>query len=257
MLVAMGAVRLVKSLLPNRAAEQLVLQSAIYGLLFGVLTMILRVQYGRPFWRSLGWIESGIPVMRIVLLGLGTAIALAMLATVIGTPTTDNPMTELLKDRVSVILIAVFGVTLAPLSEELLFRGFLQPLLVRSLGALPGILVVAVSFGMLHFQEYGNSWKHALVISLAGMAFGGMRYATGSTKASTIMHASYNALFFAGLLAQGKGGTQKSLINPWVEPRASRACATLRPAATLRVSVAGRPDTCAAAPESSPGNRCR
>ena len=70
---------------------------------------------------------------------------------------------------------------MAPVCEELMFRGFLQPLLVRSLGAAAGILATALPFGLLHFQEYGNSWRHVLLISLSGVAFGWMRHATGST----------------------------------------------------------------------------
>ena len=62
-----------------------------------------------------------------------------------------------------------------------------------------GILLAAIPFGLLHFPEYGNSWRHALLISGAGVAFGWMRQVTGSTKASTLMHAAYNALFFAAL----------------------------------------------------------
>jgi membrane protease YdiL (CAAX protease family) len=61
-------------------------------------------------------------------------------------------------------------------------------------------------FGLLHFPEYGNSWRHALLITAAGAAFGWMRHATGSTKASALMHAAYNALFFAALFTQGKSG---------------------------------------------------
>ena len=33
--------------------------------------------------------------------------------------------------------VAIFGTIVAPVCEELAFRGFLQPLLVRSLGASP------------------------------------------------------------------------------------------------------------------------
>ena len=78
---------------------------------------------------------------------------------------------------------------------------------MRSFGALPGILAAAVPFGLLHYSEYGNSWKHVVLISLAGAAFGWMRHATGSTKASTLMHAAYNGFQFALLFAakwQGK-----------------------------------------------------
>jgi membrane protease YdiL (CAAX protease family) len=131
-----------------------------------------------------------------------SAIVVSYVGTALRTPITENPMTELMKDPVSLVLMMVFGITLGPLSEELLFRGFLQPVLVRSLGVVPGIIVTAVPFGLLHFQQYGNSWRHALIVAMAGAGFGWMRHATGSTKASTVMHGSYNALFFAAELVR-------------------------------------------------------
>jgi len=80
----------------------------------------------------------------------------------------------------------------------------LQPLLVRTAGPVLGILGAAIPFGLLHYHEYGNSWRHAVVISLAGATFGIMRHVTGSTKAATFMHASYNAFLFIALFAQRK-----------------------------------------------------
>jgi len=74
--------------------------------------------------------------------------------------------------------------------------------LVRSVGAVPGVLLAAIPFGLLHYQEYGNSWRHVVIVAAAGAAFGWMRQATGSTKAAALMHASYNALFFVAFLAQ-------------------------------------------------------
>jgi membrane protease YdiL (CAAX protease family) len=118
------------------------------------------------------------------------------------TPDINSPMKELLADPFSVVLLAIFGTTLAPLCEELLFRGFLQPLLVRSFGAAAGILIAALAFGLLHLQEYGNSWRHGLLITLAGASFGWVRRRTGSTKAAVVMHATYNAVFFVALAAQ-------------------------------------------------------
>jgi hypothetical protein len=173
-----------------------------YGVLFGGLWLMFRIEYERPFWRSLGWIGAPLPFLWNVICGLAAAFAVAVLGYLIHTPNVSNPLTEMMQDRTSVILLAAFGVTLGPLCEELAFRGFLQPLLVRSLGAVPGILAATVLFGLLHFQEYGNSWRHALLIALAGASFGWMRHATGSTRAAAIMHASYNALFFFVLFAQ-------------------------------------------------------
>jgi membrane protease YdiL (CAAX protease family) len=127
-------------------------------------------------------------------------MAVLLLGSLIRTPHTENPLTALLKDPTSLILVAIFGTIVAPVCEELMFRGFLQPLLVRSLGATAGILATALPFGLLHFQEYGNSWRHVLLISLSGVAFGLMRHATGSTRAAAIMHSSYNAFQFVLLM---------------------------------------------------------
>ena len=182
------------------AIEPLAEQLGGDAILFAVLALILRLQYDRPLWRSLGWRPARIPFLLMVISGLLCAVGVALLASVIRVPTTTNPMVELMKNRTSAILMAFFGVTIAPLTEELVFRGFVQPLLVRSLGAVPGIVLAAVPFGLLHYHEYGNSWRHAVLIGLAGAAFGWMRHRTGSTQASTLMHASYNGLIFFAVL---------------------------------------------------------
>ena len=200
--VVKGIVWALRLKFPNRAAELLTSQFAGYAILFVVLWLILQMKYERPFWHSLGWTDPGISLAGMILPGIAMAFLVVLIAYAIKTPTSSNPMMELMKDRMSIVLMAIFGTTVGPLCEELIFRGFLQPLLVRSFGVVAGIIAAALPFGLLHYQEYGNSWRHVLVIALAGASFGVMRQVTGSTKASTIMHGAYNALFFAALLAR-------------------------------------------------------
>ena len=169
-------------------------------LLFWTLSLVFRT-YDRPFWRSLAWVAPPWSPALVAGAGVGAAIVVVLLGNLIHTPQTENEITKLMKDPVSLVLMAIFGVLIAPMFEELAFRGFLQPLLVRSFGVLPGILGAAIPFGLLHFREYGNSWRHALLISCAGASFGWMRHAAKSTFASTLMHAAYNALFFAAFFA--------------------------------------------------------
>lgn len=176
-------------------------QIVTYAVLFGGIQLVFRVAYDRPFWRSLGWNPPALPVSRIVMAGMTTAMVVILAGSLIHLPGGANPMTELLQGRLAFVLMAVFGVGVAPLCEELAFRGFLQPLLVRSLGAVAGILIAGAGFGLLHYQEYGNSWRHALLICGAGVCFGCMRHFTRSTKAAVIMHASYNSLLFLLLSA--------------------------------------------------------
>jgi membrane protease YdiL (CAAX protease family) len=185
-----------------RVAELLTEQFAGYAVLALVLVMIFRLQYGRPFWSSLAWNPVRIAPVWVMLAGVSAALFVAVAGYFIKAPTSANPMTELLQDRRSIILVTLFGVTWGPLAEELAFRGFLQPLLEKSFGAFLGIIGAAIPFGLLHFWEYGNSWRHAFLIAAAGAAFGWMRHATNSTRASTLMHAAYNALFFLTLLRE-------------------------------------------------------
>jgi len=175
-----------------------------YLLLFGALRIIFLQWYGRPFWASLGWRSTRLPAGIVAFIGMLTAVIVVVASSLIHLPDTPNPLTEMMQTRTAILLMAIFGTTVAPVCEELAFRGFLQPLLARSLGAAPAVLLAAIPFGLLHYPEYGDSWRHALIISAAGAAFGAMRQFTGSTKAAALMHASYNAFFFLALLSDGK-----------------------------------------------------
>ena len=205
-LVGLGIVKLLYWLLGWKPHSDALIavpaQGVGYLLLFGVLYLMFRL-YDRPFWRSLGWVAPQLSPLWVIGSGMGAAIVVVLVGNLIHTPNTENEITRLMKDPASLAVMAVFGVLVAPMCEELAFRGFLQPLLVRSFGVVPGILGAAVPFGLLHYREYGNSWRHALLVSLAGAAFGWMRQATRSTLASSLMHAAYNALFFAAFFAAG------------------------------------------------------
>ncbi|MEX2262853.1 MAG: type II CAAX endopeptidase family protein [Bryobacteraceae bacterium] len=209
-LLVLGFTQLIR-LRPETRAEMLISsQFTGYGLLLLALYGIIRVQYRRPFWESLGWVRPEESLGILALQGIGLALAVAMVGALLQTPDIETPMRELLADRRSVVLVGIFAVTLGPFFEELAFRGFLQPLLVRSLGTAPGILLAALPFGLLHLQQYAFSWRHGLLVTLAGMAFGWIRHRTGSTMAATAAHAAYNLTFFISLLTQWR-----HLPNAW------------------------------------------
>jgi membrane protease YdiL (CAAX protease family) len=183
-----------------RVAEAVPGQFLGYLILFGLLALLLRIEYERPFWKSLGWRRMGWQPASIVLCGFAAAIGVAWIGSHIRLPSGSTPLTQLMENRTAILLMAIFGVTAGPVCEELGFRGLLQPLLVRSMGAFPGIVLTAIPFGLLHFQEYGNSIGYTALVSLAGVTFGWMRHVTGSTKASALMHASYNAFVILVML---------------------------------------------------------
>jgi len=175
-----------------------------YGFVFFALYMILRNHYHRPFWSSLRWVRTRPGASRAILWGFVLAFGVALVGRLLQTPDLNTPMKQLLSDRSSILLIAIFAVTLGPLCEELAFRGFLQPLLARSFGPVLGVVLAAVPFGLLHLSQYGGSWRHVVLVTLAGVGFGWMRHVSGSTRAAAIMHAAYNFIFVAALFSQWK-----------------------------------------------------
>jgi membrane protease YdiL (CAAX protease family) len=124
------------------------------------------------------------------------------LGVVLRAPAIPTPVERLISGRGSLLLVAFFAVVLGPIFEELLFRGFLQPLLERALGVWPAIALAATGFALLHGQEYQWVWQQLLVVGLAGAAFGYARYKTGSTAAGALLHGGYNLTFFVGYLIQ-------------------------------------------------------
>jgi membrane protease YdiL (CAAX protease family) len=133
--------------------------------------------------------------------GIVLSFAVLALAALMQVPQKETPMEQLLSDRLSLAVAAVLGVTLGPWFEELMFRGLLQPVAVRALGAIPGIVIAALPFALLHGPQYGWSWKHILLITVAGAAFGWKRHTSGSTGAAALMHSAYNLVLFAGYIA--------------------------------------------------------
>lgn len=183
------------------AAGVLVAQFLAYGFWFGCLWALLRIRYRRSFWTSLGWLLPEKPLWYYAALGPVLAIAVGLLGGLLGKPDTEMPMLEMLKDPVALMLVGAFAITLGPLAEELIFRGFVLPLLARSLGAAVGVSLTAAFFALLHGEQYGWSWQHLIIIAAVGATFGVVRLRTGSTAAATVMHATYNLTLFAAILS--------------------------------------------------------
>ena len=186
---------------PSDGVQTMALQLVFYTFLLGALYALIAGRYGEPFWRSLGWIFPSRGAWLCILAGPLLAIALAALSAVLRAP--EEPVIQnLMTDRMSLIAVVVFGSLLAPIFEELVFRGFIFPLLARSLGAWPGIFLTALAFALLHGSQFHWSWQSILIIGLAGIAFGLARYKTGSTAAATAIHVGYNSTLFAVFLVQ-------------------------------------------------------
>jgi membrane protease YdiL (CAAX protease family) len=174
------------------------LQFFLYVLLMGVLYLLVAGRYHEPFWGALGWTFPIPRAWLCLIAGPALTITLSVLGVLMKAPTESSLIEEMITSRASLALFIVFGVVFAPIFEELLFRGFLFPLLARSMGPWLGIAFTALLFGLLHGAQNHWAWQQMVLIGAAGAAFGYARYQTGSTTAGFLMHAAYNATAFAG-----------------------------------------------------------
>jgi membrane protease YdiL (CAAX protease family) len=86
------------------------------------------------------------------------------------------------------LMLAV--IVVAPIGEELLFRGFMfRGLVHEPRDALPGIVIIALIWSLLHVQY---DWFGAAVVFVVGVLFGYVRYLTGSTTLVIGLHILLN-----------------------------------------------------------------
>lgn len=203
LLIAVLLVRALSRTFPSgKPFQGLLAQLIWYALVFASLYGLLRLRYQRPFWQSLGWRVSLGSAAACLFIGPLLAFTIGFLGVVLRAPQIPLPFDQMAEDRPTLILFAIFVVVLGPLCEELAFRGFLMPLLMRSFGPTLGVVLTGVLFGSLHGPEYLWSWRHVLLVATAGTVFGWVRYKTGSTAAATFMHSTYNLTQLAGFLVQ-------------------------------------------------------
>jgi uncharacterized protein len=175
-------------------------QVVFYSFIYLALFLTFRTRYGRPVFASLGWRRTRFNLAIAALGGPVLALVISGLAAVLRTPQVPSPLDRFLKSPVDLAVVGVLAVTLAPLFEELFFRGFLQPLLSRTFGVLAGILITALVFGLMHAPEYEWAWQYVVAVSVAGAVFGWVRARTNSIIPSTIMHGCYNLVFVIALV---------------------------------------------------------
>lgn len=178
-----------------------VLEELVVYALFFLFLKIIFARHGKGLLESLAWTKLGpFSPLSLAATGLGLSFFVAVIQYITVSNSADTPFEKMLQDPASRIAMGLFSVTVAPVAEELFFRGFLQPLCVATMGVFPGILVTSILFGALHLAQYGFIWQIGVLLTAVGFLLGTVRHLTGSTRASSIVHIAFNTLPFLVLL---------------------------------------------------------
>ena len=101
--------------------------------------------------------------------------------------------------------LVALQVTLGPVLEEAVFRGYLFALPMWSFSRVADagrrnrlvVSIVAVVFALVHLAQPGVSWLQLACITSTGALYGWIRYRSGSTAAAAASHAAYNLKLYA------------------------------------------------------------
>jgi hypothetical protein len=177
----------------------LVMQCIFYVFILGFLFLLARLQHQQPFWKSLGWQKpTGKQVAGYLLGGGGLAVGVSLALQVLP-DAKEFPLEKLFNSPIASYAIGAFAVSLAPVVEELVFRGLLFAILERAGGMPFAVVTTAILFAGLHMQEYWPAWHHMLMILAVGMVFSLARGTTGSLAPSIILHIGFNSFIMTGL----------------------------------------------------------
>ena len=187
-------------------------QSLAYLLVLAYMYILVTRERRRPdFLAALHW-NWPTNVALYVLAGFVLSIALQLLAHLLPIPK-ELPIDSFFRTPAEAWALGILSVTLAPLMEELFFRGFLYPVLAHHLGWPVGVLVTAFCFALLHGAQLLFSWGPVLVIFLVGVVLTMVRARRNSVAASLIIHMAYNGTITVAMFAATDGFRHLEKLN--------------------------------------------
>jgi membrane protease YdiL (CAAX protease family) len=200
------------------------MQAAIYAVLWALAALVFSLWWGRSFAKGIHWNFSAAThrFLWLALLGGVTGLAITLAGNFLPMPKAPPILEDITKSAAGAWVLMAFGVTVAPITEELAFRGFLLPSLVNVfrwlerkrvigesavhvIGIPLSIVLTSIPFAFMHAAQVSNSWGPVLLIGLVSVVLCIVRLATDSVAAGFLVHACYNLTLFTGLLIQTDG----------------------------------------------------
>lgn len=193
--------------LPGEA--QILIQAVLDFVWVGFIFLLIKVIHRRGILESIRWVRTQqFHAGKLVVLGATLAIGVLVVSTFFP-PTSAPPIEKLVESTKSVVLLVIFGIALAPITEEIMFRGFFFNALEDFGGPRLAVPCTAVLFALLHAPQLWGSWAGIALIFVVGYVLSIVRNRSNSLIPSFVVHVSYNSMLFGAsalgaLLQHGK-----------------------------------------------------
>ncbi|MBG99479.1 MAG: hypothetical protein CMN58_03920 [Solibacterales bacterium] len=190
----------------TEALMLIVVQAIAWSLILVFVYFLVTAKHGIEFRRVIGWIPLAQPLsagLLYCLTGVGLACSVVVIASMMPLPNQSSPFEDLLRDPSALLLVAVFGITVFPAVEEILFRGFFFAIVERIHGTLVAIVITSTVFSIVHGPQYGWQWQSLTLLFCVGSIFAAVRVKTKSVVPVILVHSGYNATLLLGALFSG------------------------------------------------------
>ena len=142
-----------------------------------------------PTWLDIVWVPAG-AIVYIVLTGIIAFLAMNFLKFVNYNQVQDTGFSNL-SSQFEYIMAFIMLVIVAPIAEEILFRGYLLGKLRKYAPLWVAIIVTSLIFAIVHF-----AWNVGLDVFALSIALCLLRVMTGSLWASIMLHMLKNSVAF-------------------------------------------------------------
>jgi len=171
-------------------------QATAYPIVILLMFVLVRSRSHERFGSAVRWNWPGFAAPGFFLGGIVLAIVVESGSRFLPIPK-SLPVDKFFNTTTSAYLMAVFGTTLAPLLEELFFRGLLYPLLRRAFRLSIAVALTGAAFAAIHGAQLGYAWAPVLSIFVVGVVFTLIRERTGSVASAFVTHCGYNFTLFS------------------------------------------------------------
>lgn len=180
------------------------LSALLQGIIFVALVLaIVKLKY-KQSWAAIG-LHKDLD-RHWLMLGLGQGVLLFFIVTIVGIimssiypyevkPQAFASVINSVSNWREALLLIVIGSVIAPISEEIYFRGFLYTALKGKTGKTAAIIISASFFGLLHFDLL-----RFIPITLGGIWLTYIYEKTGSLLTSMLAHSVWNSIMTALIL---------------------------------------------------------
>ncbi len=193
---------------PSRGAALVAVWGQALVIILASWLIVRRGAPGPEATEGRGWLQTYLRSLGLfITLGMRVLMLLVWLSLVLGALPNENqhPMMEMAREGplgvLGWVLLVIPAALLAPIGEELLFRGVLLPWLSGWMGRVAALMLSAGLFAALHlFYGVFAGW-----IFFLGLVLGWARLTSGQLRPSILLHATVNS-FALVMFARSLGG---------------------------------------------------